>query len=530
MSYLNETMNKELKSNLRKELSSIPQGFKLLSEDLKMPESSLRSVLDISNRREISPEDYSLIEIFLLKNNKDIDKLITLPNKYGDRLKYFVYRHGMSMTKFAEKIDISPSTLFSIVFRNSEIGDKYRDKMTIILTNEEFNMLSSYNDININIPKDKSIIDSINVGWNIYSTKGKLDNLSKLSKITSLDYDKLISGNFTLTDTRLKKISKYLKISKYDLLKDNLNLNDPLNKFGYWLAVKIYEMKNSIKEFSDRCKLDAQYIADIISNTCLIEDKDIKSIAMHLYVDQDGLIKYIPKDNLELSSIDKIKNLYTKYSTTSNNEKGGISNMNKNFNKIVRDKIKESGFTFNEFCQYIGCNKNTLTTAIREGRLPNKYKDQIVELLDLHLIENDVNEEAIIKDYIKIPDSNPINTSLSSEELKDIAALYDNTIPKYTEGTVFEEEPEETYEEMCANDNDPVPGPYNSSIEFDDVDVESVLLSISKLEDIDQIIMTKMIAKLANKSLPDDYDEETIMGKISRLSLIKEIIKTLKTE
>ena len=526
MSYLNETMNKELKKNLRKELLSIPQGFKLLSEDLKMPESSLRSVLDLSNRREISPEDYSLIEIFLLKNNKDIDKLITLPNKYGDRLKYFVYKHGMSMTKFAEKIDISPSTLFSIVFRNSEIGDKYRDKMTMVLTNEEFNMLSSYNDININIPKDKSIIDSINVGWNIYCTKGKLDNLSKLSKITSLDYDKLISGNFTLTDTRLKKISKYLKISKYDLLKDNLNLNDPLNKFGYWLAVKIYEMKNSIKEFSDRCKLDAQYIADIISNTCLIEDKDIKSIAMHLYVDQDALIKYIPKDNLELSPINKIQKLYTRYSVSS---KKGTNYMTMDFNNIVREKIKESGFTFNEFCQYIGCNKNTLATAIRVGRLPIKYKEQIVELLDLHLIENDTDEEAILNDYIKIPDSNPINTSLSSEELNDIAALYDTTIPKNIEGTVFEEEPEETYEEMCINDNDPVPGPYNSSIEFDNVDVESVLLSISKLEDIDQIIMTKMIAKLANKLLPDDYDEETIMGRISRLSLIKEIIKTLKT-
>lgn len=297
MSYLPNTNNIALKSNIRALIENECIDIDELLEDLDMTKDELDARLDPYSKRDITPDIYYKIHVYLMKNDLDyIELLGDLPEKYGERLKYFVYSHYMTMSEFSRKTNIPTSTLFNLYSGKINISSKYKNKLCIVLTDDEYKKLSSYTDIDLNIERDQSVIDGMNFSYNLYNIKPTFFNPDRLLKALNINAeckDEFYVGKINLTPTRKRKIAEYLKVPNEiieDLTKDNLELCNPLNKFGYWFALQLYNSNNPIIVFAQRCKLDIQYIVDIISGQTLIRDEDIKNIANHLEVEKRSII------------------------------------------------------------------------------------------------------------------------------------------------------------------------------------------------------------------------------------------------
>lgn len=620
MSYLPINNNIALKSNIRALIENECIDTDELLEDLDMTKDELDARLDPYSKREITPDMYYKIHVYLMKNNLDyIELLGDLPEKYGERLKYFVYSHYMTMSEFSRKTSIPTSTLFNLYSGKINISPRYKNKLCIVLTNDEYKKLSSYTDIDLNIERSKGVIDGMNFSYNLYNIKPAFfnpDRLIKALNINNINKDDFYVGKINLTPTRKRKIAEYLKVPIEvieDLTKDNLELGNPLNKFGYWFALQLYNSSNPIVVFAQRCKLDVQYIADIISGQTLIRDEDIKNIANHLEVEKEALYNAIPHDDEELlpmkKDVKKENNMVTKKKNNSKykveiskiihnklhmsvkdfcglvdinyftfvsainrgtlpeknrqviikelglNDDTTIPKRQVNVNpnsietlkkfsgseplkrvpglgSMVKSKLNEQGTTIKDFSKSIGVAAHTLSTALRRNYLPRGFENIIVEKLDIkdfYLGKQSIVEEQIkediednqcnpvpvgpfdpfpIEDEIETLESKPINTNVSHKE-EDIITQLENTIKGVKALT----------EDLLI----PVK---EKEVNISNQDKINILEMFDQIKNYDQqISLIKLICKLSNLEVDEELERQDIIGVVSRMSLLNNIIK-----
>lgn len=486
MSYLAKESMRELKNNINRILSLNDISVTELADVMNISVVELKVKLNPDSPIEITPEQYYDIHIFLMTKHIDDELLGKLPKSYGERLKYFVYKHSYTMDEFAERTKIPRGTLFNMSIDKITIGNTYRDKMCKILSEEEFNKLSPYLDISLDLKRDKAVIRSINFNYNIdsYSDFAAYSIIKEFNIENSCDKNKFLCGKYKFNKKQLAAIKDKYKDDPY---KDNLNLSNPKNKFGYWFAYQLYAKNNSIALFAERCSLDKDYIASIISGQCLIDDKDIKNISMHLGVDIDGLYKICPKTENELIIIDGGNEMEER-----NNKKKKSEN---NLNSIVRNKIKDLGYEFKEFCQVMGINKGSFETALYLGKLPKKHKEMLIKELDLY-------------DYFAEKEPEPITVPIDS--IKTINE-------QLTEITPLEKLDERSIKEIT---------------EYDKINI----LEIFKDLDYDhQISLINLIYSVSIHTTkyrePDDYTKisrNDVIGFISRMSYLESLLTILQ--
>jgi transcriptional regulator with XRE-family HTH domain len=179
------------------------------------------------------------------------------------------------------------------------------------------------------------------------------------------------------------------------MLADNLNLNDDRNVFGYWLAKQINKLRKTISGLSDQTGIDQEYLVQLIKNEVFLREEYVKKMATALHVDEYGLWEAAPKEDHQLThSEDSLRDL----------------------NKYVRDAINEAGFTFKEFCELIGCSKGTMASSLYKGRLPKKFGNQIIDLLNLNLEKSEEPVEIkddVVVDPVKIEEGETTETTVA---------------------------------------------------------------------------------------------------------------------
>lgn len=548
MSYLNEQMTKVLKKNISNALTQIPKGLELLAEDLGVNKGRVKMMIDPNTNKEISPDNFYTMEIFFMKNNVDVNLLGDLPTGYGDRLRYYVFKHHCTTAEFSEKTGIAQSYLFSFYNGSRIIAPKFKDRLCKVLTTKEFNTLNDYNDIDIDTPKDPNIIDKCNLSYNMELYKGKFTNFKILQNSVGIEkLNKFLSCSFELTTTNMKKICKSFKKTQEEMLADNLNLNDERNVFGYWLAKQINKLRKTISGLSDQTSIDQEYLVQLIKNEVFLKEEYVKKMATALHVDEYGLWEAAPKEDHQLthSEDDSLRDL----------------------NKYVRDAINEAGFTFKEFCELIGCSKSTMASSLYKGRLPKKFGNQIIDLLNLNLEKSEEPveiEDDVVVDPVKIeegetaettvaeahPVSDDINEPESKEEIRDYGRIVLNkdihVIKKedllngavvslkgrYTDrGAVEETTEEETSEETTEEySGDPESDNYIPSFEEfkrkmyaekakEIVNKESLELVLDNMMNMNTELQIAFLEVMVSISKDDtDFNrEDNIVGKIERL-------------
>ena len=501
MSYLPEANMIALKRNINTLIKNKSIDINELLKDLGISRDVFNKIINIKSNREISPDMFYTIEIYCLTKNIETENLLgPLPEKYGERLKYFIFKHYLTQSDFSKKCRIPSSTLWNMITDKSQIGTKYKDKICIVLKPTEFDLLSSYGDVTIPDITDMNVVNGCNLSWNMYKHASKFfkyDPLIKELKIDSKDKDKFLAGTIKISKPKIRIIAKYLKCDESDLTQDTLNLINIKNRFGYWLASKIYSQNNSIPMFADRCNIDADYLADIIKGECLIKDKDVKNIAIHLGVDPDGLLEICPKTDLDLLPIAEEK---------------------MSLNEIVRARISNLGYTFKEFCTVMDVNHNTMATSLHVGRLPKKNRNDIIRELDLQdrfPLDNEEIEVQSVEEQIK-------------EDIEDNKA---NPIPISTPLELTEESEEKVWNHLVYTDDPDSKISLSStttltanSIEglLDGDDIENIMSIMDSVDYDHQISLAKFICSITNTIFTDDLNAPTIMGKLSRMNLIKD--------
>ena len=556
MSYLPEDNMIALKKNIKDQLILNKNvSTDELLDKLGCPKSVFSRLINEKSNREISPEMFQSIEIFAITNNIDTkDFCGSLPESYGGRLKYFMYKHYLNQQEFSSRTSIPIGVLFDMMVDKTKVSNKYKDKMCRVLTEEEFGLLSSYGDIAIPNTIDLAVVNGCNVSWNMYKHSPKLikyEPLFKDLKINMKSYSRFMAGTIKLTKPKIKTIAKYIGCKDTDLTEDTLNLLNLKNKFGYWFANKLYNMNNSIPMFADRCGLDPDYIADIIKGECLIKDKDIKTIASYLNIDPEGLVKICPKSDLELVPISEEK---------------------MDLNELVRSRISLLGYTFQEFCNVMDVNWNTMASALHRGQLPRKNREDIIKELDLQdRFPEEVKEESEVetmmeeaKPYTPLKDImeenfgkdltvdqqrdkiHEINTGITGETytpepftpIKDMMEENFNTnkdlhadtnIYGFT-GYIVDTNPqankeEETTTTVASTEDDTVTISMLEEEIMDFYDIENVLSIMDSADYEKQISLAKFICMLTGQKFAEDLSSESILGKLARLNLIKDSIK-----
>ena len=520
MSYLPEKNTVTLKNNINTLIKNKSIDINELTEDLDVSRDTFNQIINVKSNREISPDMFASIEIYCLGNDIDIDNLLgPIPEKYGERLKYFIFKHHLTQSEFSRKCCISSATLWNMFADKIQIGNKYKERMCTVLEPKEFDLLSSYGDVTIPEDIDMNVVKGCNISWNMYgylSKFHKFDLLFSELKISKKDYDKFVAGTIKLTKPKIKLIAKYLKCTEDDLTQDSLNLTNIKNRFGYWLASKIYAQNNSISMFADRCLIDENYLADIIKGECLIKDKDIENIAIHLGVDPDAFVQICPESDMDLVPIAEEK---------------------MTLNEIVRARIANLGYTFKEFCAVMDINYNTMATALHSGKLPLKNRDDVILELDLQdrfplsntkdsvkeeVVEKPVQsvEEQIKEDiedneatnipYIPISALEPdILSELSAEEMSEFLNQSEETTDNEVE---VEEEVEETPEEEIS-----VP-----DVSLDNIDVENMLSIMYHSNYPYQVSLAKFICHITHTEFTEDLTGDNIVGLLNRMNLIKD--------
>ena len=394
MSYLNEQMTKVLKKNISNALTQIPKGLELLAEDLGVNKGRVKMMIDPNTNKEISPDNFYTMEIFFMKNNVDVNLMGSLPEAYGDRLRYYVFKHHCTTAEFSEKTGIAQSYLFSFYNGSRIIAPKFKDRLCKVLSVKEFNTLNDYNDIDLEVPKDPNIVDKCNLSYNMELYKGKFTNFKILQNSVGIEkLNKFLSCSFDLTTSNMKKICKSFKKTQEEMLADNLNLNDERNIFGYWLAKQINKLRKTISGLADQTKIDQEYLVQLIRNEVFLKEEYLKSLAIALHVDEYGLWEAAPKEDHQLTHVEAITNL----------------------NRYVRDAIAEAGFSFKEFCELIGCPTGTMASSLYKNRLPTRFGNQIIDLLNLDLEKTEEPVEIkddVVVDPVEINEGETAETTL----------------------------------------------------------------------------------------------------------------------
>jgi transcriptional regulator with XRE-family HTH domain len=192
------------------------------------------------------------------------------------------------------------------------------------------------------------------------------------------------------------------------------------------MASKLYTENNSIILFAERCNLEVNYIAAIISGQRLINAKDVKNIADHLSVDPEGLINVIPKTDEELMPFRIIEK--------ENNNMVDNFDLNNDFNKRIRTIIERKGYGFKEFCKAMDINSNTFTSALHRGRLPLKNQELVIKTLGLDMIPETPKvkvsmnkiEEVCKNPEPEVTDNNKIDEKDLIEVLENFSVMDDN--------------------------------------------------------------------------------------------------------
>lgn len=504
MSYLPDINMTFLKNNVGSLVKDKRIDINELLIDLDMSRDVFNKIINTKSNREISPEMFQDIEIFCMKNNIKVDGLCgPLPEKYGERLKYFIFRHYMTQAEFSKKTKIPSSSIWNMITDKMQIGNKYKDRLLVVLRPDEFNLLSSYGDISIPEDTDKTVVNACNLSWNMYKYANKFfkwDLLLKELKIDAKDCDKFLAGAIKLTKPKIKIIAKQLKCDEKDLLEDSLNLNNIKNRFGYWLAAKIYKQNNSISMFADRCNINTDYLADIIKGECLIKDRDIKSIAVHLGIDPDGLVQVVPKTDLDLVPIAEAK---------------------MTLNEIVRARIANLGYSFKEFCSVMDINHNTLATSLHNGKLPLKNKEDIIRELDLQdrfpEFKEIEEEPKVAEDMMQTDDildqPETITTSASTEKEEKVVSI---AAPKSEVDILINPYPLSDI---------PIPEEVKVKVNLNDKDMENMVSVMYYANHEYQVSLAKFICKITNTEFTDELKANNIMGTLARMNLIKDNLK-----
>jgi transcriptional regulator with XRE-family HTH domain len=397
--YLPETNNVTFKNNVASLIDTKEIDLDELLEDLEISQDELESRLNPHSKRELTPNMYYRIHVYLLKKDLDYENLLgDLPETYGERLKFFIYGHYMTMSEFSRKTGIPSSTLFNMYSNNINISSKYKKKMCNVLTENEFSKLSPFTDVDLDIERDQAVIDGMNFSYNLYKIKPSFFNPERLMKVLNIhniNMDEFYVGKVKITPARKKKIAEYMKVSVDELenlTNDSLELSNPLNKFGYWFALQLYNMSNPIPVFASRCNLDPQYIIDILSGQTIIKDCDVKNIANHLEVEKEALYNIMPHTDEELLPMKpEKKERKEKKSMATAKKKTAY---NKDICNIIHNKLHMS---VQDFCGLVDVNYFTFMAAINRGSLPEKNRKVIIKELGLNedMSIPTVKEEAV---------------------------------------------------------------------------------------------------------------------------------------
>lgn len=547
MSYLPKENMIILKTNIKDRLVCNRNiNIDELLDDIGCPKDVFSRMINVKSNREISPEIYQYIEVFCIKNNIDTEDFCgDIPAEYGNRLKFFMFKHYLNQSEFSRRTLIPTSTLYDMIVGKIRISNKYKEKMCKVLSEDEFDKLSSYGDITIPETTDVTIINGCNFSWNFYKNSPKFISYAKLFKEIKVDeyavndISRFAAGNIKLTKPKLKAVAKYLKCNEEDLTKDSLNLYNLRNRFGYWFATKLYELHNSIKMFADRCGLDPEYIADIIKGESLIRDEDIENIANHLNVDPKGLLKICPKQNMELLP---------------------ISEENMSLNEIVRYRISNLGYTFKEFCDIMDINSSTMASSLHKGRLPKKNREDVIKELDLQdrfpeevkpftplkdMLEENFGKGLTAdqqKDEIRVINTGITGKTYTPEPFTPIKDTMEENFNKLHPVTTQNQygfagyvEPYDKVREaitktkeettVASTEDDTVTISMLEEEIMDFYDIENVLSMMDNADYEKQISLTKFICMLTGKKFTENLSSESISGKLDRLNLIRNSIK-----
>jgi len=499
MNYLPEKTNTILKNNIRRLIDNGDIDLNGLCNEMRITTNEFNARIADDSTRELTPSMFYDLFIYALKNNIKVNLLGDLPDSYGDRLKYFIYEKGMDISEFARRTDIPMSLLLKMSIDKRVICSRHKEKMCRVLTEEEFNKLSPYTNIDLKIKKDKEVIRGINFAYNIYIMNNNKyfspEMMLKELNIKDTDMNKFFTGKINITPTRKQKIARYIKVpiadvAENNLFKDSLNLGSTLNKFGYWMANKLYTENNSILLFAERCNLDVDYIAGIISGQILINTKDVKNIADHLSVDPEGLINVIPKTDEELLPL-KLKTIKKE----NNNIMVDNFDLNNDFNKRIRTIIERKGYGFKEFCKVMDINSNTFTSALHRGRLPLKNQELVIKALGLDMI----------------PETSKVPKKQSSK--KTTAEMKDNSDTKIVSM--------DELENMCKDSE-----PEVTDNKIDEKDLIEVLENFSVMDDNLQISFVRLIDIGRNAmSSYEHIGEANVLGRIARMNYINDLAK-----
>jgi len=336
---------KTLKTNVVRELYKVNKGFDLLAKDLEMEKNDLKVLLNPNEDTKITPENFYTIKIFFEKHNLD-------------------------------------TTL---------IGE---------------DLPANGNSVEINVDKNEKIIKCINIAYNMYTLKDKRTNFKKLAEMCGVEkMNRFLSGHFSPTDDFIQIIADDLKVDQSALLNDSLNLNNDMNKFGYWIAYKLYNLKKSFSDLVDNTKLDEDYLLKIIRNEVLLKEKDAPAIALCLHVEAKTVLQLAPKSEDKLCKICKIEVKKSDDKVTKATRPKKISTKSEtSVNDLVRSKIAEAGFSFKEFCELIGVKTTVLGGALYRGKLPDEFADVINKELGLNITSISVAKTPSKKNTLVAPE------------------------------------------------------------------------------------------------------------------------------
>ena len=288
--YLPTENSVALKTSLNKIISENNISSSKISKAIGVDTSHLKVLRDPNNEKmEISPTQYMDLLKYLSHIKTKLD-LGEEPEGFFDKFMFYLYKKGCTFDQFCFRAKTNRTKVKSM-FTDNGVSSKYKDIFTIVLTEEEFNNLNSYNSIVLSSDRDEKIIRCINDSTliNIFMIKRGYTPKDLATKMGYREEQvKSILQGFIL-DSNINAISKALDMPKSAI--DNVVLNswDLENNFGYFIQKTILEKRHNVYSISEKMNINYCDLKGIVSGTRNIKEDEFDKISLALNIDPDDL-------------------------------------------------------------------------------------------------------------------------------------------------------------------------------------------------------------------------------------------------
>ena len=256
-----------------------------VAKSLNIDTSEFKKLKDINSKKEFTPGQYlELKEV--LKKEINFGKE---PDNFYDKLLIILYKRGLTVDEFCERIKINKKKLISLFNNEMGVSCKYKETFCKVISEEEFESLNRYKPIILSSERDETLIKKLNAATliNVFMVKRGLtiEKMAEIMGYTKPAIQSILNG--CVIGSTIPKAAEALNLPEGNFERIILNSFDKNNDFGYFLQKEIFETKSNIYSFSSKIGMQYNDLKDIVCGKRMMTKEELMNISEKLSLDPE---------------------------------------------------------------------------------------------------------------------------------------------------------------------------------------------------------------------------------------------------